>query len=234
MSARRRIPSVRRLTRRQIVDAAAKIIGGGRVRRADVEATVDKMSKMCERSKRTRSRESKKQKQFAKQYGAALRKFITMTRKTSNDFRAPPMPVSAPHLGIDKEVFNHEHLLRHLRLLNWISDGWEKSKLGKPKPNAEEKRLAAEAALHLLRTHKIDATTTKTGDFCKLAAALYGDTSADLQHHCQAALNRAQIRTKNSSGSAPGRGPKRLSFLLQGEPTHVEDRIRMARGRADR
>jgi hypothetical protein len=135
------------------VDAAAKIIGEDRVQRADVEVTVDQINKVCERSKRTRSRESKEQKQFARQYGAALRKLITMTRKASTDFRAPPMPVSAPQLGIDKEMFNHEHLLRHLTLLNWISDSWEKSKLGKPKPNADEKRLAAKAALQLLKIH---------------------------------------------------------------------------------
>jgi hypothetical protein len=42
-------------------------------------------------------------------------------------------------------------LLRHLKLLHAICESWENSKLGKPKPSAYEKRLAAEAALHLLR-----------------------------------------------------------------------------------
>ena len=199
MSARHRSTSGRRLTRNQIVDAAVKIIGEGRARRADVEAIVEKMSKLCELWKRTRSSESKNQKQFAKQYSAALRKVIAMTRNAPTDFR-PPLPllqISVPQLGIDKEVFDHEHLLRHLELLNWICEIWEKSKLGKPKPNAHEKRLAAEAALHLLKMHDIDPTTTKTGVFCKLAAVLYGDKSAHLQHHCRAALSRAQIRATN-------------------------------------
>ena len=71
-----------------------------------------------------------------------------MTRRTSTDFRALPMQVSAPQLGIDRELFDHEHLLRHLKLLNAICESWEKSKLGKPKPNADEKRLAAQAALN--------------------------------------------------------------------------------------
>ena len=187
-----RSASERRLTRNQIVDAAVKIIGEGRARRADIQAIVEKMSKMCERSKRTRLRNSKNQKQFAKQYGAALRKVIAMTRNAPTDLRAPPLlQVSVPQLGIDKEVFDHEHLLRHLKLLSAISESWEKSKLGRPKPDAYEKRLAAEAALHLLKTHDIDPTTTKTGAFCKLAAMLYGDKSADLQHHCRAALNRS-------------------------------------------
>ena len=191
MGARHRNTSERRLTRSQIVDAAVKIVGEDRARRADVEATVDYMSKLCERSNRTRSRESKAQKQFAKQYGAALRKVITMTKNTSTDFRPwPGIQYNLKELGIDKEVFDHEHFLRHLGLLVWICEKWEKSKLGKPKPSADEKRLAAVAALRLLRTHDIDPTTTKTGAFCKLAAVLYGDKSADLQHHCRAVLSR--------------------------------------------
>jgi hypothetical protein len=91
-------------------------------------------------------------------------------------------------------------LLRNLKLLHAICESWENSKLGKPKPSAYEKRLAAEAALHLLKMHDIDPTTTKTGAFCKLAAVLYGDKSDDLQHHCRAALSQAQIRAKNSPG----------------------------------
>jgi hypothetical protein len=201
MGAWHRSAGERRLTREQIVKAVVKIIGEGRARLGDVEAKVDQMSKLCEMSKRTRSSESKIQKQFAKQYSAALRKVIAMTRKAPTDFRVPPLfLVSAPQLGIDKEVFDHERLLRHLKLLSAICESWEKSKLGKPKPNAYEKRLAAEAALGLLKAHDIDPTTTKTGAFCMLAAALYGDKSADLQRHCREAASRAQIRTKNSPG----------------------------------
>ena len=206
MGAWHKSSSERDLTPEQIVDAASKIIGDVRARLDDVKAKVIQMSKLCEMSKRTRSSESKIQKQFAKQYSAALRKVIAMTRKAPTDFRVPPLfPVSAPQLGIDKEVFDHERLLRHLKLLSAICESWEKSKLGKPKPNADEKRLAAEAALHLLKMHNIDPTTTKKGAFCKLAAVLYGDDKADLQHHCRAALNQAQIRSTNSPGSAPGR-----------------------------
>ena len=201
MSGRRRSTSEKRLTRIQIVDAAVKIIGEGIVRRADVEAIVENMSKMCELSKRARSSKSKNQKQFAKQYGLALRKVIVMTSRAPNDFRAPsPLPVSAPQLGIDREWFDHEHLLHHLKLLHLICEGWERSKLGKPTPDAYEKRLAAEAALHLLKLHKIGPTTTKTGAFCKLAAVLYGDKSDNLQYQCRAALRQAQIRAKNSPG----------------------------------
>jgi hypothetical protein len=201
MSGRRRSTSEQRLTRDQIVDTAVKIIGEGIARRADVQAIVEKMSRMCELSKRTRSSESKNQKQFAKQYRLALRKVIDMTKNAPTDLRLPsPLPVSAPQLGIDKEWFDHGHLLRHLKLLHAICESWDNSKLGKPKPSAYEKRLAAEAALHLLKMHDIDPTTTKTGAFCKLAAVLYGDKNDDLQHHCRAALSQAQIRAKNSPG----------------------------------
>lgn len=201
MSGRRRTKSEQRLSRDQIVDAAVKTIGEGIARRADVQAIVEKMSKMCELSKRIRSSESKNQKQFAKQYRLALRKVIDMTKNAPTDLRLPsPLPVSAPQLGIDKEWFDHGHLLRHLKLLHAICESWENSKLGKPKPSAYEKRLAAEAALRLLKMHDIEPTTTRTGAFCKLASVLYGDKSDDLQHHCRAALSQAQIRVKNSPG----------------------------------
>jgi hypothetical protein len=201
VSGRRRSTNERRLTRNQIVDAAVKIIGEGRARRDDLQVIVDRMIKACERLESTRSRESKKQKQFARQYSAALRKVIAMTTRAPTDFRALPLlKISAPRLNINNEIFDHEHLLRHLELLRAICESWEKSKLGKPKPDAYEKRLAAEAALHLIKMHDIDPTTTKAGAFCKLAAVLYGNKTADLQHHCRKALRRAQIRVKNSSG----------------------------------
>jgi hypothetical protein len=201
VSGRRESTSERRLTRNQIVAGAVKIIGDDRARHDDLRVIVDHMIKACERSERTRSRASKKQKQFARQYSAALRKVIAMTRRAPTDFRALPLlKISVPQLNINNEVFDHEHLLRHLELLHAICESWEKSKLGKPKPDAYEKRLAAGAALHLIKMHDITPTTTKAGAFCKLAAVMYGDKTADLQHHCREVLRQAQIRVKNSSG----------------------------------
>ena len=72
MSGRRRSTSERHLTPEQIVEAAVKIIGKDIARRADVQAIVETMSKMCELSKRTRSSVSKNQKQVARRYGLAL------------------------------------------------------------------------------------------------------------------------------------------------------------------
>jgi hypothetical protein len=201
VSEPRKSRNQRPLTRNQIVDAALKIIGNDRARRDDLQEIVDRMIKACARSERARSRRSKKQKQFARQYSAALRKVIAMTRTAPTDFRTLPLlGISVPRLNIKNEMFDHEHLLRHLRLLHAISESWEKSKLGQPKPDAYEKRLAVGAALHLMQMHDMAPTTTKAGAFCKLAAVLYGDKAADLQHYCREALRQAQIRVKNGSG----------------------------------
>lgn len=207
MSGRRKSRNQRPLTRNQIVDAAVKIIGDDRARRDDVQDIVDRMMRACARSERTRSRQSKKQKQFAKQYGAALRKVIAMTRRAPTDFRAlPSVTINAPQLNIKNEMFDPEHLLRHLELLHAISESWEKSRLGQPKPDAYEKRLAAGAALHLMRMHDMAPTTTKEGAFCKLAAMLSGDQTADLQRYCREALEKRKSGLKTVPVNAPRPG----------------------------
>jgi hypothetical protein len=199
--ARRRAPkSTRPLTREQRAEKAVNIIGKDKGRRADIEATVDQISKMNERSERIRREGSVKQKQFAEQYGLALRKVISLMRRAPTDFHVPSalgIAVNVPELGIDKEAFiDHEYLLRHLELLSWLCEKAAKSKLT-PKPDAYEQRHAARAALHLLKTHGIKPTMTrKSGEntkasvFCRLAAVLYGDESADLQYHCRNAVKR--------------------------------------------
>jgi hypothetical protein len=55
VSGQRKITSGPRLTPKQIVDAAVKVIGEGRAMRTEVETIVEQMTKQCERSKRTRS-----------------------------------------------------------------------------------------------------------------------------------------------------------------------------------
>jgi hypothetical protein len=99
VSGRRKTRSERPLTRSQIVDAAVKIIGDDRARRDDLQAIVDRMMTACARSERTRSRQSKKQKQFAKQYSAALRKVIAMTRTAPTDFPVLSAGAAASAVG---------------------------------------------------------------------------------------------------------------------------------------
>jgi hypothetical protein len=199
--ARRMAKSVQLLTREQRVQEAVKVIGKDGAHRADIEAIVDQVDKQCERSKRTRQWQgSTKQKLFAKRFGAALRKVVNMVRIAPSELFLPTglgVAVNVAELGIDNEVFDREHFLRHLELLKWICGKYEKSKLGKPKPNADEKRLTVRAALYLIEKHDIKPTTTKTGKLCKLAAVLYGDPHADLQHQCRELLDQRKtgIRT---------------------------------------
>jgi hypothetical protein len=74
-----------------------------------------------------------------------------------------------------------------IKKLIGICDELEKTPSSRPAPNARAKKLAAIGAHCLLRKfdeHSI--TTTKGGAFCRLAAVLYGNPDADLQHHCRA------------------------------------------------
>jgi hypothetical protein len=192
------------LTLEQREDEALRIIAKVREesdfatmhRMADVNAVVDQMSRRLKQWNEMKPAAAAHQKRFAEEYGVALRKVIAFTEKTTPDFCAPwPLHVSARHLGIDQELFDHKHLLRHLRLLHGICRSWEKSKWGKSQPSAQDKRLAAHGALFLCEKFGLPLTTTrKTGEntqasvFCRLAATLYGDPDANLQPYCRAAL----------------------------------------------
>jgi hypothetical protein len=177
------VASAKCLSREQRVQEAIKIIGD-EAQRPDVEWIMDHVEKLREQWKHTRSRGDRKE--FAKQYRAALRKVVTMTQEAPTDFRAWPfVRINAPKLGIADEMFDHSHLLRHLGLLISFCDGYDKLKLDKPRPSAEEKRLASWAALFLFETCSMTPVTTKGSKFCRLAAVLYGDPRADLQHHCR-------------------------------------------------
>ena len=69
----------------------------------------------------------------------------------------------------------------------------------KPKPDAIRKRLAADYALDLCDQFGVKTTSARTGKFCRVAAALFGDPDVDLQYHCMKAL--AKKRRKDSTRS---------------------------------
>jgi hypothetical protein len=69
----------------------------------------------------------------------------------------------------------------------------------KPQPDAIRKRLAADYALDLCDQFGVKTTSARTGKFCRVAAALFGDPDVDLQYHCMKAL--AKKRRKNSTRS---------------------------------
>ena len=77
------------------------------------------------------------------------------------------------------------------------SAGYEsrvKAPARKTKPSANDKLLAAEAAVHLCDEFGVKLSATRTGTYCRLAAVLYGDKQADLQKHCLRVL-RANYST---------------------------------------
>ena len=49
----------------------------------------------------------------------------------------------------------------------------------KPKPDAIRKRLAADYALDLCERFGVKTTTARTGKFCLVAAALFGDPDVE-------------------------------------------------------
>ena len=61
---------------------------------------------------------------------------------------------------------------------------------------AYAKVLAAHTALVICRENGIKLTTTKTGKFCRMAATLYGDPTADLQYQCRSMLKLDQRSEK--------------------------------------
>jgi hypothetical protein len=205
------------LSRDQRIDAAMKILGDG-VQRSDVEAVLDRMSKELEKWKRIRSLDSGAVKAFAKQYHNALRKVIDLTKKTPLGFGAPAwaLTVTAQPLGINCEQFDGEHLLQHLGWLLWMCQYWDNSRLTqkKPKAHADAMRMAAWAALILCEVCNINVTTTKTGKYCGLGAALYGDPSAasTLQPHCRTVMKLAAQSPSIMEWRKTG---KKLSLVLR-------------------
>jgi hypothetical protein len=61
---------------------------------------------------------------------------------------------------------------------------WRAPSFGKPKRTANKQHLAAFEARELLQRYGHPITTTKTGQWCKLSAILFGDPSANLFHSC--------------------------------------------------
>jgi hypothetical protein len=205
-----------RLPRERRADAAMKILGE-RGQRSDVELVLDRMEKESEKRKNIRFLDSGRLKSFAKRYGAALDKVIALMEKAPAALRTPlGMGYIVPELGIgtgkplvDKrgnlmlegEVFpSMDELLEHLRVIRRHCRFYESSKLSqkKQKAAADDKRLAARGALVLCEKHGIRPTKTKNGRFCRLAAALYGTTSANFLPHCQWVLKEREASQKGA------------------------------------
>lgn len=164
----------RPLTRdQQIVEDVLEIIGGAvtiedgierPISRGDVEGALYHMRQAIETTRRVRERGSKQSLQAMEQRALELAK--------------------ATEVGLPKEA--RAYLWRRIERLAIFVEALRR----KPKPDAIEKRLAADFALDLCERFGVAVTTTREGKFCLVAAALYRDPYADLQYHCREALSK--------------------------------------------
>ena len=154
-----------------IEDGIERPIGGG-----DIEGALYHMRQAVEATQRIRARQTKPTKRSMNQLIAALRKAVRPRDGLPEDARLA--------LGLERTLYHLEAYAKAQR---------------KPKPDAIEKRLAADFALDLCERFGVRATTARTGKYCRVAAALHGDPNADLQYHCAKALaeNRDEDRARS-------------------------------------
>jgi hypothetical protein len=65
-----------------------------------------------------------------------------------------------------------------------------------PRKDVYDKRIAVAEAAYLLFELDRPLTLTRTGEFCRLAAAIYGDKDADMFDLCRAFKNRHKTRSR--------------------------------------
>jgi hypothetical protein len=146
--------------------------------KAIVDAELFRLEERCAALGRDRSRWSKQASRAIKQFADALRK------------------ANRPKLGLHEDLRG----LLGINQMIYRLEAYEKVRQ-KPKPDAYAKRMAALSAMYLCERFGIAlattrATTRNTGEktkasvFCRLAAVLYGDESADMQHHCREAVQK--------------------------------------------
>jgi hypothetical protein len=199
------------LPRKKRADVAMKILGE-RSQRSDVDVVLDRMEKESKKLKDTRDLGSADLKKEAKKYGAALDKVIGLMTQAPAALRPPPgmgysveelaernkrgkPPVDKPENPILVGVFcSDDELLRQLRVRRQYCQFVGSSKLSQKqqKEAADDKRVTAWGALDLCKMYGIKPSKTKNGTFCRLAAALYGHSSANLLPHCQYVLKKRE------------------------------------------
>jgi len=163
-----------------IVETVLEIIGGATVIEDGVERQIGPLDiygvlyhlrEACLATLRLRAAQSKQAMPAIKQFGTAL-------RKANRSKGGLPEGVRLV-LGLDRMI---HHLAAYGKAHR------------KPKPDAIRKRLAADYALDLCERFGVKATTARTGKFCLVAAALFGDPNADLQYHCRKAISQKRAQ----------------------------------------
>jgi hypothetical protein len=214
---RRRKPSGKLLPPEQRAKKAAAILAravpkGLGVDRAAIQGELYRLDEACARAKRVRSRGSKRSLR-------AIRTFLAAAKRANGDHGGLPEDFRLL-LGLDALIYHLEayaftgaeaEFLREPAVGKdgkpVVSERGEPvyrmrviAKPRRPAPDAFEKRLAARAALRLCHLHEVEASATKGGTLCELAAALIGDPSG-IDKHARAALA--------AKASAPNRDEKR-------------------------
>ena len=163
-----------------IVETVLEIIGGATVIEDGVERQIGPLDiygvlhhlrEACLATLRLRAAQSKQAMPAIKQFGTAL-------RKANRSKGGLPEGVRLV-LGLDR-------MIHHLAAYGTAHR--------KPKPDAIRKRLAADYALDLCERFGVKATTARTGKFCLVAAALFGDADVDLQYHCRKAISQKRAQ----------------------------------------
>ena len=111
---------------------------------------------------------NKKEKQALERFGKSLRRLIvTLQDENLLDYARKRMKVDKL-----REQLQHVEKLASLPL-------------PRPRPSSRLQRAAVRQSAILLELHNIPRTTSRQGKFCRLAAVLYGDQTADLFEHCR-------------------------------------------------
>ena len=168
---------LRTLTREErIVETVLGIISGATVIEDGIERQIDShdiqgvlyhLREAYLATQRIRARQSKQAMRAIKQLSTALRKANRPKGGLPEDIRLV--------LGLDR-------MIHHLAAYGTANR--------KPKPDAIRRRLAADYALDLCERFGVKTTTARTGKFCLVAAALFGDPGVDLQYHCMKAISQ--------------------------------------------
>jgi hypothetical protein len=163
--------------RQSIIDEAANIVYANRQRDADrkyivmcVTRLLDWIEQECTNARRNKQLSSKELCRLDLQIRDWVRKGIILLNK--NYFEDP-------------FLYDILALLTVVELMTQ-ADAKKLTHMAKRKPirSAYARKFATEAALNLCYEFGIKPTKAKRGVFCRLAAVLHGDRSADLQYHC--------------------------------------------------
>jgi hypothetical protein len=171
------------MTAEQRVDAVVKIVGPQH--RAPIARMVELLMKTAVREHSARDRQKRSQdKRLAGEVETAAHRLYKLIEN------------KVPVEWFSWSTTDREHVLGELRkLLAVCATVRVGLKSEKPKPDALEQRLSAMTALTICRECGIEPRLTRGGKYFKIAAALYGDPKANLDHQCRWARDRHKRKT---------------------------------------